>query len=145
MLYISIYFRGNFIMKMLVAHSGRTGKDSSITFDTERKVFCRGRADHNVFIYAEKKSDVDGVVRDLIHRAGGFVEVSLEEFENGCENVTTRVQMQELKKGDEFFVNGKRHIATTDAHVSGDATCDEHIVYDEKGEGWFEKDFPEVA
>ena len=130
-------------MKMLVAHSGRTGKDSSMTFDTEREVFCYGRAEHNVFIYAEKKSDVTSVVGDLTRL--GYKEISLDEFDNGRKNVTTRVQMQGLKKGDEFFVNGKRHVATTDAHVSGDATCDEYVVYDEMGEGWFETDFPKVA
>ena len=40
----------------------------------------------------------------------GYKEISVREFENGRENVTTRSQMQELKAGDEFFVNGQRHM-----------------------------------
>lgn len=135
-------------MRMLIAHTGRTGKDSSITFDTDREVFCRGRAkNHNAFIYAEKKSDVDSVVYDLTHsnRVGGFVEVSIDEFEHGLKKVTTKREMKELCEGNEFFVKGVRHVASVDSHLCDDATCDEYVVYDEDGESWFESDFPETA
>ena len=55
---------------------------------------------------------------------------------------TTREQMLHLKKGDTFYVNGERHKASVDSHMSEDASCDEFIVYDESGDGWFETDFP---
>ena len=57
--------------------------------------------------------------------------------------ITTRREMKELREGDAFFVDGIRHIASTDSYLSGDATCDEYIVYDEDNESWFETDFPE--
>ena len=41
-------------MKMEIAHIGRTGKETTITFDTDRKIFCHGREPHDVFIYAEQ-------------------------------------------------------------------------------------------
>ena len=58
-------------------------------------------------------------------------------------NVTTRRQMQELKKGDAFYVNDKKYTASSDSHYSGDATYDGYIVFDENGDGWFEDDFPD--
>ena len=65
-------------MKMLIAHSGRTGKDTSITFNTDRNVFCYGRKEHDVYIYAEQTRDVTGVVNDL--KKIGFIEVNAEDF-----------------------------------------------------------------
>lgn len=56
---------------------------------------------------------------------------------------TTRKEMRDLMLGDEFTVNGQKHTASTDAHISGDSTCDEYVVYDENDGGWFESDFPE--
>ena len=67
-------------MKMEIAHSGRTGKDTSITFDTEREIYCYGRESHDVYIYAEQTRDVIGVVYDLNDL--GYKEVSIEEFRN---------------------------------------------------------------
>ncbi|WP_278951057.1 hypothetical protein [Anaerobutyricum hallii] len=49
--------------------------------------------------------------------------------------------MKKLKSGDSFWINGKMHRAIGNAHMSGDSTCEEYIVYDENGEGWFETDF----
>ena len=54
---------------------------------------------------------------------------------------TTKNQMKSLMVGDVFYVNGEKHTASSDAHLSGDASCEEYIVYDEDGEGWFESDF----
>lgn len=54
---------------------------------------------------------------------------------------TSCEDMKDLRKGDCFYIKGVRHIASSDAHLSGDATCDEYIVYDEDGNSWFEKDF----
>lgn len=33
-------------MIMEIAHTGRTGRDTSITFNTEKKIFCFGREKH---------------------------------------------------------------------------------------------------
>lgn len=65
-------------MKMLIAHTGRTGKDTSITFDTERKIYCYNREPHDVYIYAEQTRDVTGVVYDL--QKIGYKEVTIEDF-----------------------------------------------------------------
>ena len=50
-------------------------------------------------------------------------------------------EMKNLKEGDEFWVNGEKHIASCESHLCGDATVDEYVVYDENNEGWFESDF----
>ena len=55
-------------MKMMIAHVGRTGKDSTIIFDTEAKTYTRGHVhggDHDVYIYAERTADVNYVIHDL--------------------------------------------------------------------------------
>ena len=54
---------------------------------------------------------------------------------------TTINEMKNLKSGDLFWINGEMHKAVGNAHMSGDSTCEEYIVYDENGEGWFEEDF----
>lgn len=54
---------------------------------------------------------------------------------------TTVNEMKKLKAGDLFWINGEVHRAVGNAHISGDSTCEEYIVYDENGEGWFEADF----
>ena len=54
---------------------------------------------------------------------------------------TTPEKMRSLKKGDIFFIHGELHYAQCDSHLSGDACCDEYIVYDEHGTSWFERDF----
>ena len=128
-------------MKMLIAHSGRTGKETSVTFDTDRKIFVRGREDFDVFLYAEQTHDVNGVIDDLLKI--DFREVSREEFVGT--KVTTREEMRLLREGDVFYVGGAQHTANGDAHPSGDASYDGYVVYDESGEGWFEEDFPAVA
>ena len=69
-------------MVMEIAHSGRTGKDTSITFDTEQKIYCYGREQHDVYIYAEQTRDVKGVVFDLEDL--GFEEVDVTEFRRRC-------------------------------------------------------------
>lgn len=65
-------------MRMEIAHMGRTGKETTITFDTDRKIFCYGWESHDVFIYAERTHDVINVV-DALKRIG-YVEVTAEEF-----------------------------------------------------------------
>lgn len=54
---------------------------------------------------------------------------------------TTVEEMMRLKAGDRFVINGKRYTASTDAHISGDASYDGYIIYDEDGESWFDSDF----
>ena len=56
---------------------------------------------------------------------------------------TTRSEMQRLEEGDKFVVCGEEHTASSDAHLSGDASVDCYIVYDEDGDSWFDDDFPE--
>ena len=68
-------------MKMEIAHTGRTGKETTITFDTDRKIFCFGRMPHDVYIYAEQTRDVTGVIYAL--KNIGYEEVSVEEFDGG--------------------------------------------------------------
>lgn len=65
-------------MRMEIAHTGRTGKDTSITFDTDKKIFCRNRERHDVFIYAGQTRDVNGVIRDLLDI--GYKEVDCITF-----------------------------------------------------------------
>ena len=65
-------------MIMTIAHTGRTGKDTSITFDTDKKIYCNSREEHDTYIYAEQTRDVTSVIRDLKHI--GYTEVSSEEF-----------------------------------------------------------------
>lgn len=65
-------------MRMEIAHTGRTGKDSTITLDTDRKIFCSGRQKHDVFIYAEQTRDVNNVITDLLRI--GYKRVGVEEF-----------------------------------------------------------------
>ena len=65
-------------MKMEIGHTGRTGKDTTITFDTDRKIFCYGWESHDVYIYAERTRDVVNVV-DALKRIG-YVEVTADEF-----------------------------------------------------------------
>ena len=69
-------------MTMEIAHTGRTGKETTITFDTERKVFCYCREPHDVYIYAEQTRDVKGVIADL--KKIGYKEVSIEEYRKGA-------------------------------------------------------------
>lgn len=54
---------------------------------------------------------------------------------------TTASEMRNIKSGDLFLVNGEVHRAIGNAHISGDASCEEFLVFDENGEGWFETDF----
>lgn len=69
-------------MRMEIAHTGKTGKDTSITFDTNQKILCYGREKHDVYIYAEQTRDVTSVIADLQNI--GFEEVSREEFIERC-------------------------------------------------------------
>ena len=81
-------------MIMEIAHTGRTGKDTSITFDTDNKIFCYGREWHEVYIYAEQTRDVIGVVDNLINI--GFKEVSVEEFKK-----TTNTEYKQYEISDD--------------------------------------------
>lgn len=54
---------------------------------------------------------------------------------------TTVEEMMRLKAGDRFVINGKSYTASTDTHISGDASYDGYIIYDEDGESWFDSDF----
>ena len=54
---------------------------------------------------------------------------------------TTIEQMRTIRKGQTFIVNHTKHIASSDSHLSGDASYDGYIVYDENNKGWFEEDF----
>lgn len=65
-------------MRMTIAHTGRTGKETTITFDTERKVWCYASKPHDVWIYAELTRDVNSVIRDL--KNIGYTEIPVEEF-----------------------------------------------------------------
>ena len=65
-------------MKMEIAHTGRTGKETTITFDTDRKMFCYGMEPHDVFNYAEQTRDVVHVINDL--KKIGYKKVTVEEF-----------------------------------------------------------------
>lgn len=65
-------------MIMEIAHTGRTGKETTITFDTDTKTFCYNREKHDVFIYAERTGDVEGVVFDL--KRIGYKEVDIATF-----------------------------------------------------------------
>ena len=65
---------------MQVAHTGRTGKDTSVTFDTDKQNFCRSRRPrHDVYIYAEQTRNVTGVIKGL--EKIGYKEVDLNDFE----------------------------------------------------------------
>ena len=69
-------------MIMEISHVGRTGKDTTINFDTERKIFCFTRYQkHDVYIYAERTGDVNSVVYAL--KGIGYKEVNIEEFVKG--------------------------------------------------------------
>lgn len=65
-------------MRMEIAHTGKTGKETTITFDTDRMMFCYAREPHDVFIYAEQTRDVLNVIYDL--KRIGYKEVTVEEF-----------------------------------------------------------------
>lgn len=65
-------------MIMTIAHTGRTGKETTITFDTDRKVWCNTNKPHDVWIYAELTKDVNGVIRDL--KNIGYTYIPVEEF-----------------------------------------------------------------
>lgn len=84
-------------MIMEIAHTGRTGKDTSITFDTDNKIFCYGRGWHEVYIYAEQTRDVIGVVENL--KNIGFKEVNSEEFRS--------ITNTEYKQYEVSFDNGE--------------------------------------
>lgn len=61
-------------MKMMIAHVGRTGKNSTIIFDTETKTYGKVPCgDHDVYIYAERTADVTYVIQDL--KRLGYEEV----------------------------------------------------------------------
>ena len=68
-------------MRMEIAHFGRTGKTTDVTFDTDRSIYVLERAPHDVYIYAERTRDVNGVISDL--KRLGYKEVSIREFRDG--------------------------------------------------------------
>lgn len=60
-------------------------------------------------------------------------------------NITSKQEMRNLRNGDTFYVNGEQHTAKGDSHLSGDASYDGYIVYDENDESWFEEDFEDAV
>ena len=55
---------------------------------------------------------------------------------------TTVAEFKKLKRGDEFWISGIKHIAVADTDFCGVAAYnDELVVYDEEGDGYFEEDF----
>ena len=83
-------------MKMKIVHSGKTGKDTSLTFDTDRKVFCMSRCvKEDVRIVAEQTRDVLWVKEDLLKI--GYREVTVEEYNAPHEAKTINVKI-ELEK-----------------------------------------------
>lgn len=55
---------------------------------------------------------------------------------------TSQEEFRALRDGDVFYdFFGLEHIAAGDAHPSGDASCDEWIVYDTDGDSYFESEF----
>ncbi len=57
---------------------------------------------------------------------------------------TSPDEMKKLKRGDVFYVQGERHIASCDAHLCGDASYKGYIVYDENDVSWFETSFEQA-
>jgi hypothetical protein len=75
----------------------------------------------------------------------GDVDLVNTAEQNESPNITSRHEMRNLRDGDTFYVNGEKHTAKGDSHLSGDASYDGYIVYDENDESWFEDDFLEDA
>lgn len=88
----------------------------------------------------------DTVIKNLkvkIDHVKSWTENPSEESVADLPKPTTRKEMKGIKEGDTFVLNGITHTASSDSHLSGDASFDEYIVYDEDGEGWSESDFPD--
>ena len=81
--------------------------------------------------------DIDGF--NTVNQVIAWKMDDIEPYE--FEPNTTKEEMKKLKDGEWFVVNGERHRAVGDSHMSGDSTCDEYIVYDNHGNSWFENDF----
>ncbi len=95
-------------MKMEIAHVGRTGKETTITFDTDKKIYCYGREPHDVYIYVEQTRDVKNVINDLTKI--GYKEVERIYFRQEKDNDVGSVSLQSKtrKEGAIFQVqNGK--------------------------------------
>lgn len=75
----------------------------------------------------------------------GDVDLVNTTEQNESPNITSRHEMRNLHDGDTFYVNGEKHTAKGDSHLSGDASYDGYIVYDENDNSWFENDFLENA
>lgn len=61
------------------------------------------------------------------------------------ENVTTKYELEEIKKGDVFYVAGKPHVAGEDAHreTYNDFGFRAYVVHDENGNEYWESLFPQ--
>ena len=109
-------------------------KNETIIVDTERKTYHF--ADDACIPHIELRTKGDfHILKDALLHSSEFREESTP--------ITTRAEMRNLQKGDLFYAQGVPRIAAYDADLSGDASCDEYIVYDENGNSWFETDFPE--
>lgn len=49
-------------------------------------------------------------------------------------------RFDQIRKGDVFMVNGKVAVCDEPPHISGDATYDGWLLYDEDGNAWFPED-----
>lgn len=50
---------------------------------------------------------------------------------------TCSIPFESLDVGDMFFVNGTPHKVGIKAHISGDASYDGYLLYDDQNAGWF--------
>ena len=91
---------------------------------------------------------------DCIYMAPGWNTARVCRIEHTCASeyglqvieavrCTTRREMLRLVDGDRFYIYGEWHTAKGDAHLSGDASCSEHLVYDTYGDSFFESEFPD--
>jgi hypothetical protein len=60
-------------MRINVYHVGRTGKETSVTFDTETKQYCTKDSAADLRIYVEQTRDVKNLYLKLKYL--GFIEV----------------------------------------------------------------------
>jgi hypothetical protein len=81
-------------MIMAINHTGRTFKETGVTFDTDNRIFCScylGK--HDVYIYAEQTRDVKGVIYDL--EKYGYQEVDKETFLETAYEKNTEAEIEE--------------------------------------------------
>ena len=111
--------------------------ETYLTIDTEKGTYTKKRPSLCVPTIEVKRLGELNAFAEYVKNCPGF--------RTDDAPVTTRRQMQDLMEGDVFYVDGEKHTASCNAGLCGDASCDEYVVYDENGEGWFESDFPKTA